>query len=148
LSQKEFRRIYQQFFPSGDASRFADFVFNEFDSNKDGAIEFKEFIAALSVTSRGSLEEKLTWAFKLYDLDKDGCITKQEMLSIMESIYSMVGSAAKLPDEERTAKQRVDRVFSMMDKNHDDLLTLEEFKEGSKQDPSVVQALSLYDGLV
>lgn len=36
----------------------------------------------------------------------------------------------------------------MMDKNHDDLLTLEEFKEGSKQDPSVVQALSLYDGLV
>ena len=30
-----------------------------------------------------------------------------------------------------------------MDKNHDDRLTLEEFKEGSKADPRIVQALSL-----
>ncbi|XP_062515076.1 neuronal calcium sensor 1-like [Corticium candelabrum] len=148
LSQKEFRNIYQQFFPSGDASKFADLVFNEFDSNKDGAIEFKEFIAALSVISRGSLEEKLTWSFRLYDLDKDGKITRQELLSIMEAIYTMVGHAVRLPYDEKTPEQRVDQIFYMMDKNHDDLLTLEEFKDGSKQDPSVVQALSLYDGLM
>lgn len=33
-----------------------------------------------------------------------------------------------------------------MDKNHDDRLTLEEFREGSKADPRIVQALSLGDG--
>lgn len=32
-----------------------------------------------------------------------------------------------------------------MDKNHDDRLTLEEFREGSKADPRIVQALSLGD---
>lgn len=33
-----------------------------------------------------------------------------------------------------------------MDKNHDDRLTLEEFREGSKADPRIVQALSLGGG--
>ncbi len=31
--------------------------------------------------------------------------------------------------------------------NHDQQLTYEEFKEGAKRDPSIMQALSLYDSL-
>ena len=59
LDKTEFSRIYKQFFPFGDPGDFADFVFNVFDENKNGHIDFKEFICALSVTSRGRLDEKL-----------------------------------------------------------------------------------------
>lgn len=143
LHQEEFERIYQQFFPFGDPSKFAAFVFKVFDKNADGCISFKEFITALSITSRGTLDEKLEWAFSLYDLDKDGYITRDEMLHIVESIYRMVGKMVDLPEDEDTASKRVDKIFQKMDKNDDGRLTMEEFREGSKCDPWIVQALAI-----
>ncbi|XP_019643489.1 PREDICTED: calcium-binding protein NCS-1-like isoform X4 [Branchiostoma belcheri] len=152
LRKEEFTAIYQQFFPHGDASKFANFVFNVFDINKDGYITFKEFICALSITSRGTLDEKLDWAFNLYDLDNDGYITKQEMLNIVEAIYAMVekssslsgeGTMLELPPDEDTPEKRVNKIFAQMDKNKDGKLSRSEFISGSKKDAWIVQALAI-----
>jgi Ca2+-binding EF-hand superfamily protein len=94
LTKEEFQKIYKQFFPFGDPSSFADYVFNVFDADKSGTIDFKEFICALSVTSRGKMEDKLDWAFQLYDIDGDGKISYEEMLAIVEAIYKMVRELA------------------------------------------------------
>ncbi|CAM1323762.1 NCS1 (predicted) [Pycnogonum litorale] len=145
LTEQGFIKIYRQFFPHGDPTKFASLVFKVFDENKDGSIEFDEFIRALSVTSRGNLDEKLQWAFQLYDVDNDGYITRDEMYSIVDAIYQMVGNRAIAgTDKDETPQRRVDKIFDQMDKNHDNRLTMDEFKEGSKQDPKIVHALSLY----
>jgi len=148
LNKEEFGRIYKQFFPFGDPGQFAEYVFNVFDKDGNGTIDFKEFICALSVTSRGQLDEKLQWAFQLYDIDRDGTITYDEMLQIVRSIYKMTDQMVQLPEDENTPEKRVDKIFKNMDKDKDARLTYEEFVEGSKLDPTIVKALSLYDGLV
>ncbi len=54
----------------------------------------------------------------------------------------------KLDEDEATPELRVRKVFKIMDKDEDGYITLEEFREGSKVDPSIISALNIYDGLV
>ena len=65
-------------------------MFDVFDTDNDGSIGFREFIQAVSITSHGSLDYKLEWAFRIYDLDNNGQITKQEMLKIIKAISSLM----------------------------------------------------------
>jgi Kv channel-interacting protein len=73
----------------------------------------KEFVSGLSVLSRGTLHEKLQWAFSLYDTNGDGIITKDEMLNIVSAIYDLMGKFAEPSIDERTAIDHVDRVFQV-----------------------------------
>ena len=58
--------MYKIYFPSGNAEQFCEHIFRTFDANnKNGYIDFKEFLLALDVTSAGTAKQKLEWAFRL-----------------------------------------------------------------------------------
>ena len=52
------------FYDPGNAEEFCSHVFRTFDSDNNGFIDFKEFLLAIDVTSAGSPEQKLNWAFR------------------------------------------------------------------------------------
>lgn len=144
LSLQEFEKLYKEFFPTGDASEFAKHAFRTFDKNGDGTIDFREFMSALSITSRGTFEQKLRWAYSMYDMDNDGQVTKKEMLEIVTAIAKMTGEDTQ--NQSKTLEEKVDRIFQKMDKDGDEMITVEEFKIAAKEDPSLVMILQVGRG--
>ncbi|XP_018423213.1 PREDICTED: hippocalcin-like protein 4 isoform X2 [Nanorana parkeri] len=61
----------------------------------------------------------------------------------IKAIYKMVGTVImmRMNQDGLTPQQRVDKIFKKMDKDRDDQITLEEFKEAAKSDPSIVLLL-------
>ncbi|XP_076460643.1 Kv channel-interacting protein 4-like isoform X1 [Babylonia areolata] len=145
VNEETFKEIYAQFFPQGDATAYAHYVFNTFDHDHNGSISFEEFVMGLSVLSRGTLQERLQWAFSLYDINGDGIITKDEMLDIVTAIYEMMGRYTEPSIDENTAKEHVDRVFQKMDLNRDGVISVEEFMDTCRRDEIISKGMALFD---
>ena len=137
ITLKQITEMYSEYF-EGDAQEFACHVFRAFDDDGNGVIDFREFLSSLSITSRGTLEEKLDWAFSIYDIDGDGGISKEEMTKIILSIQKMYGDSLK---EKEPPLRRTERIFHQFDTNNDGVLSLSEFKDGARSDPYLVMIL-------
>ncbi len=67
------------------------FVFNAIDADKNGLIDFGEYMIAMSIQCSGSMEDKLNWMFNIYDLDGSGSLEKSEIVTIIKSMYAYLG---------------------------------------------------------
>lgn len=78
---------------------------------------FQDFLGILSKVSRGSVQEKLQWIFGLYDINKDGHITKKEMVDVVNSIYELLGRHTEPQVDEHSAVEHVDKIFHVSESN-------------------------------
>lgn len=145
VDEKTFKSIYSQFFPQGDVTTYAHFLFNAFDTDNSGAIRFEDFVIGLSVLLRGTVNEKLIWAFNLYDINKDGYVTKEEMLAIIQSIYDMMGRYTYPALHPDSPLQHVERFFQKMDRNRDGVVTIDEFLDACQTDENIMHSMQLFE---
>ena len=90
LSVEQFHDVFAALTPQlVQLQRFtvvvAKHVFRSFDANKDGRLDFSEFVQALSTLQRGTTHDKLNWIFRIYDIDGEGQITQQEFVEVINA---------------------------------------------------------------
>ncbi|XP_061254164.1 guanylyl cyclase-activating protein 2 isoform X2 [Bos javanicus] len=147
LFMHEFKRFFKV--PDNEeATQYVEAMFRAFDTNGDNTIDFLEYVAALNLVLRGTLEHKLKWTFKIYDKDRNGCIDRQELLDIVESIYKLKKACSVEVEAEQqgkllTPEEVVDRIFLLVDENGDGQLSLNEFVEGARRDKWVMKMLQM-----
>lgn len=95
LTQKDFVKLFKEVHPSENkkekADKFCAYVFKVIDKENHGFISFQDFVLCFALTSDGDFREKCEFAFKLYDLDKDGKISKKEMAQVLTALYDLSG---------------------------------------------------------
>ncbi|KAK7127136.1 hypothetical protein R3I94_018355 [Phoxinus phoxinus] len=148
VNEETFKLIFSHFFPQGDSSAYAHFLFEAFDRRRNGAVSFEDFVVGLSNILRGTVTERLCWAFSLYDLNKDGYITKEEMNDIMKSIYDMMGKHTHPYMKDSASTEHVESFFKKMDRNNDGIVTIEEFLESCQTDEAIMESMHMLDHVV
>ncbi|XP_060626639.1 guanylyl cyclase-activating protein 3 isoform X3 [Anolis sagrei] len=136
LSLYECKKLLTLDNASAEATSYVEKVFNIFDTNKDGFIDFLEFIAAINLVIRGKIDQKLKWYFKLYDADGNGTIDKKELVSIFTAIQAINGNQELSPEDFANV------VFQKIDVNNDGELTLDEFINGVESDQHLLEMIS------
>ena len=135
LDKKKFIEVYQYRYPNGKAKKFCDHVFRTFHPDKKThVIDFEHFMCAIDITLNGSADEKLEWAFTMYDINGDQRISKAEMSTVMESMFDLLGKDKKGANNPR---QHVDLIFQRIDFDKDNYISKEEFLTGCKNDAQI-----------
>lgn len=113
LTKSDFADVYKAMSGNEDGSRY---IFAAFDIDHNGKIDFEEFLKAISVTTRGSYNEKLELVFRMYDINNDGTLERKELQQILAALFSVSISLEQL-----------NQMFETLDVNKDNRVTKNEF---------------------
>ncbi|KAL0294010.1 UNVERIFIED_CONTAM: Calcium and calcium/calmodulin-dependent serine/threonine-protein kinase [Sesamum radiatum] len=106
-------------------------IFDLFDNNRDGTVDMREIIGGFSSLKYSQGDDALRLCFQMYDTDRSGCISKEELASLLRA----------LPDDyipiDITEPGKLDEIFDLMDANSDGKVTFEEFKAAMQRDSSL-----------
>ena len=142
LNPDSFMKIYSQCFQKGNLIEFCDHVFRTFDTDRNGFIDFKEFLLAMDVTSSGTPEDKLSLFFSLFDVDGNGWIDQEELTNLMKCIQNMADLGKTKLELSESPEEKAQEIFKKMDMNSDGRVTKDEFIRASMVDQQLLSVLT------
>ncbi|KAH9724042.1 calcineurin B-like protein 7 [Citrus sinensis] len=131
-----FKKLSSSIFDDGIIHK----IFDLFDLKRNGVIEFGEFVRSLGVFHPHALvEDKIAFAFRLYDLRQTGFIEREEL---KEMVLALLHESDLILSDD-VIETIVDKSFSDADTNGDGKIDPEEWKEFVKKNPSLIKNMTL-----
>merc|ERR1712001_21527 len=90
ISRKSFHSMMKECYPGADTEKLERHIFRMYDTNKDGHIDFREFMIVLYIMSNGSPEENLKQIFRVFDINNDGFISLKELQRIVKDLFHLI----------------------------------------------------------
>lgn len=124
ITKKQFAEIMATIGFNDERAAFS--LFDSWDVNSGGTLDFGEILHAFSLLSNGDFEQKLAMIFQAYDLNGNGAIDWDELVRAVRAQSEVRGEI--LPNEQ--VDVIVKKFFQHFDTNRDFKITYEEFKQG------------------
>ncbi|XP_076881837.1 calcineurin B-like protein 10 isoform X1 [Bidens hawaiensis] len=125
---------------AGGENLFLNKVFDLFDEKQNGVIEFEEFVHVLSIFHpNASIELKIDYAFKFYDLRKTGYIEREEVQEMIVAALKETGM--HLSDD--VLQQIIDNTFADADADMDGRINQEEWRNFVIHRPHLLKNMTL-----
>ncbi|XP_014808236.1 PREDICTED: ubiquitin carboxyl-terminal hydrolase 32 [Calidris pugnax] len=105
-------------------------LFNAFDENRDNHIDFKEISCGLSACCRGPLAERQKFCFKVFDVDRDGVLSRTELKEMVVALLEVWkdNRTDKIPELDMDLSEIVEDILNMHDTTKLGHLTLEDYQ--------------------
>ncbi|KAA0702002.1 Ubiquitin carboxyl-terminal hydrolase 32 [Triplophysa tibetana] len=105
-------------------------LFHAFDENRDNHIDFKEISCGLSACCRGPVAERQKFCFKVFDIDRDGVLSREEIHEMMVALLEVWkdNRTDTLPEISSSVSDIVEDILKMHDTTKLGHLTLEDYQ--------------------
>ncbi|CAF0825408.1 unnamed protein product [Adineta steineri] len=143
LNKNQFIKFYKELENSStkNVENIAENVFQAFDHNGNHRIDFKEFLIAYALTSTGEPVDKLHYTFTLFDKDQSQTIELIEMIEILKKLFTITRNEIKECSPECVAYD----IFRILDLDHNQSISKEEFINGCLQNQAIRNVLSPFE---
>ncbi|TPX51066.1 hypothetical protein SeMB42_g01430 [Synchytrium endobioticum] len=118
-----------------DDSLLMDRVFRCFDTDADNYISYDEHVKGMSVFLKGKFEERLKFCFRVYDLNGDRYISKEETFQMLRNCL-VRGSE----EDEDGVKDLVDLVLKRLDEDRDGRVSEADWAGAVGKEPLLLEA--------
>ncbi|XP_012868534.1 PREDICTED: ubiquitin carboxyl-terminal hydrolase 32 [Dipodomys ordii] len=105
-------------------------LFNAFDENRDNHIDFKEISCGLSACCRGPLAERQKFCFKVFDVDRDGVLSRVELRDMVVALLEVWkdNRTDDIPELHKDLSDIVEGILDAHDTTKIGHLTLEDYQ--------------------